>query len=60
MTTRILMTKVSTGESGYVFNNATPADAAKIVEQMNRLDVEAARLTGQAIKYVFSLVIDKK
>ncbi len=53
---KILMTEIATGKTGFVFNQATSENAEKIVADMNRLNQEAARLTGKAIRFVFSII----
>lgn len=58
MQIKIKMTEIATGKSGFVFKNATDAEnAQRIVSNMNKLNEETARLTGKAIRFVFSLVV---
>jgi hypothetical protein len=57
MNIKIKMTEIATGNCGFVFNNATADNAVKIVADMNRLNQEAARITGKAIRFVFSIVV---
>lgn len=56
MKNRILMTELETGKSGYVFREADTQHAQQIVLTMNKLNEEAARLTGKAVKYVYSFI----
>ena len=56
MKNRILMTEIETGKSGYIFREAETQHAQQIVLTMNRLNEETARLTGKAVKYVYSFI----
>lgn len=53
---KILMTEIETGKQGFVFNKATDEHAEQLVITMNKLNEEAARLTGKAVRFVFSIV----
>lgn len=56
MKNRILMTEIETGRSGYVFREADTQHAQQIVIAMNNLNAETARLTGKAIRFVYSFI----
>lgn len=56
MKNRILMTEIETGKSGYVFRDAETHHAQEIVLTMNRLNEETARLTGKAIRFIYSFI----
>lgn len=56
MKNRILMTEIETGRSGYVFREADTYHAQEIVIAMNKLNEETARLTGKAIRFVYSFI----
>ena len=54
--TKILMTKIETGESGFVFRDADTYNALQIVQRLNELNDYTAKLTGEAVKYIYSII----
>ena len=55
---RVKMTDNQTGKSGMVFSKVSGAEQAnRIVAHMNKLNEESARLTGKAIRFVFSVMV---
>lgn len=55
---RVKMTDNLTNKSGLVFSQITTVEHAnRIIAHMNKLNEESARLTGKAIRFVFSLVV---
>lgn len=56
MKNRILMTEIETGKSGYIFREAETHHAQQIVIAMNKLNEETARLTGKAVRFVYSFI----
>ena len=52
-----LMTKVNGNTvSKPVFTNMSEADAIKVAQRMNRLNILAAKVTGKVFVYVFKVV----
>lgn len=52
-----LMTKVNGNTvSKPVFTNMSEADAIKVSQRMNRLNILAAKVTGKVFVYVFKVV----
>ncbi len=59
MTTKIMMIDTQTGRKVVTFPNVMDYDVNRIVCEMNRLNEEAARLTGKAVRYVYSAMFFK-
>lgn len=53
---KVILTDTFNGYTKTVFPPAEKSTAIKIRDEMNRLNVEAARLTGNAIRYVYSIL----
>lgn len=49
------MTNLDTGKKVAMFRNARTGDMVAIIGEMNRLNQEAARIMGKAVKYSFSI-----
>jgi hypothetical protein len=60
MTTKIMMIDTQTGRKVVSFPNVMDYDVNRIVCEMNRLNEEAARLTGRAVRYVYHAVFFKE
>lgn len=55
---KIKMTRQSDNQSLVMIrmNPQTLHDANQIVETLNRVNVEAAKMTGQAVRFVFEVI----
>jgi hypothetical protein len=57
MNVKIKMTEIETGKSGFVFRNVIDVEnAGRIVARLNEINRETAKLTGKAIRFMFTLV----
>lgn len=58
----ICMTDLDTGKKMATFPTARVSDMSAITRELNRLNEEAARMTGKAVKYCYTIafkVLDK-
>ena len=56
---KIAMRDLETGNRKVVFTCATSGQAIQIAAEMNRLNEEAARLTGSAIRFVYMILFSR-
>jgi len=57
MQARIVLTNLETGQKVAAFPPARSGDLFAIVHEMNRLNEEAARLTGTMVKFVYTIAL---
>lgn len=56
----VIMRDAQTEQKRKVFSPTTPANAFAISQEMNRLNSEAARITGKAIRFFYSFALTSK
>ena len=54
--TNVIMQHTTTKQTMFAFKCASTDEAIRVSDEMNRLNEEAARLTGSVIKFVYSIL----
>ena len=60
MKTNVMMMEKTTGKTAIVFRCENSLTARDIADEMNRLNQEAARLTGKAVKFIYAIIAQGK
>lgn len=53
----LMIRNLETGKKAELFNHVRKGDLIAIAKELNRLNEEAARLTGKAVKYVITISV---
>lgn len=56
---KVKATDLETGNAMIAYRCATHTDALNVCKELNRLNSEAARLTGKVIRFVYSVIISR-
>ena len=54
--TKVIMQHTTTGQTMLAFTCENVSQANSIAAEMNRLNSEAARLTGSIVRYVYTVI----